>query len=389
MATMETRRLFLAAALLPILLLGCSPGTPSPEDATEVTVGGPPPALPQLTPELSTDLADLALTCIDTEYPNKPGNVLADAAGVLPPKQLHPAFYGCFDWHSAVHGHWALVRQLRLVPDHPAADAIRARLDEHLSAEALAAELAYFDEPHHRTFERPYGWAWLLRLVAELHTWDDPQGARWRANLRPLEDEIVARLIAFLPLQNYPVRLGTHTNTAFALTHALDYARAVGNADLEQRIVARSREYFLDDRDCPADYEPSGTDFLSPCLEEADLMRRVLPPTEFEPWLAAFLPDPAGPSMARLREPAVVLDLSDPYLIHLVGLNLSRAWCLAGVASQLPADHPARAVYERAAADHTTAGMGQVFTDQYGGEHWLATYAVYLLGGTGLPGGGS
>jgi len=340
-------------------------------------------ALPQLTPALASDLARLALDCIDTEYPNKPGNVLADEAGVLPPGQLHPAFYGCFDWHSAVHGHWALVRQLRVVADHPDSAEIRARLDEHLSAGALAAELAYFRQSHHKTFERPYGWAWLLRLVAELDAWDDPQARIWRGNLQPIEDEIVARLIAFLPLQNYPVRVGTHTNTAFALTHALDYARVVGNAELEARIVQRSREYYLGDRDCPTAYEPSGTDFLSPCLEEADLMRRVLPPAEFEPWLAAFLPDPGGPAMASLRQPAEVLDLSDPYLIHLVGLNLSRAWCLAGVASQLPPDHPSRDLYDRASADHAQAGMAKVFTDEYGGEHWLATYAVYLLSGVG------
>lgn len=388
MADMTIRPIGWTLVLVSTLTVGCGrPPTP-PADPPEVPEAEPVRSPHVLHPELASSLSRLALDCIDTEYPNKPGNVLADAAGVLPPAQLHPAFFGCFDWHSAVHGHWALVRQLRIVPDHPEAGVIRARLDDHLSAEALAAELAYFEAPYHATFERPYGWAWLLRLAAELHTWDDPQAATWRANVRPLEDEIVERLIAFLPLQNYPVRVGTHTNTAFALAHALDYARAVGNADLEQRILARSREYYLDDRECPAAYEPSGTDFLSPCLEEADLMRRVLRPDEFEPWLEAFLPDPSGPGMASLREPAVVLDLSDPYLVHLVGLNLSRAWCMAGVASQLPEGHPTRAVFQAAAGDHADAGMGGVFTDEYGGEHWLATYAVYLLGGTGLPGGG-
>ena len=340
--------------------------------------------MPVLNPELGTDLARLALDCIDTEYPNKPGHVMAGEADVKGPRDLHPAFYGCFDWHSAVHGHWALVRQLRIVPDHPLGAEIRARLDEHLAAEALAAELAYLQQPHHKTFERPYGWAWLLRLVAELHTWDDPQARIWRENLRPLEDEIVERLLAFLPLQNYPVRVGTHTNTAFALAHALDYARTVEDAELDKAIVTRSREYYLGDRSCPTSYEPSGTDFLSPCLEEADLMRRVLPPREFRRWLEGFLPDPPGKAMASLREPAEVLDLSDPYLIHLVGLNLSRAWCFAGVASQLPDDHPDRHVFEAVAASHANAGMDQVFTDEYGGEHWLATYAVYMLGGTGL-----
>ncbi len=371
--------------LLIVSLAACSaPAGPATEPAESVEPGRPPAELPGLTVDLSTDLARLALDCIDTEYPNKPGHVMAADAEVLPPRELHPAFYGCFDWHSAVHGHWALVRQLRIVPDHPLGEEIRARLDAHLAPDVLAGELAYLQQPHHKTFERPYGWAWLLRLVAELHTWDDPQARIWRENLRPLEDEIVARLIAFLPLQNYPVRVGTHTNTAHALAHALDHARAVGHTELEAAIVARSREYYLDDRDCPTAYEPSGTDFLSPCLEEADLMRRVLPQVEFQAWLAAFLPDPAGPGMAPLREPAVVLDLSDGYLIHLVGLNLSRAWCHAGVAAQLPESDPNRAVYQTAAVSHAEAGMAQVFTDEYGGEHWLATYAVYVLGGTGL-----
>ncbi len=372
------------------LLLGGIAGCPAseepapPEPATVAAApAGPPPEMPVLTSESAVLFADLALHCIDTEYPNKTGQVLAGPDEVLAPRSLHPAFYGCFDWHSAVHGHWALVRQLEEVDGHPRAEAMRAALEPHLTEEVLAAELAYFQQPHHKTFERPYGWAWYLRLAAELRTWDDPDARRWAAAVRPLEDLIVERLIAFLPLQNYPVRVGTHTNTAYALTHALDYARAVEDRQLEQVVVQRAREYYLDDRACPADYEPSGTDFLSPCLEEADLMRRVLPQDEFVPWLEAFFPDPAGPSFAPLREPAVVLDLSDGYLIHLVGLNLSRAWCLRGVADALPADHPHRAVYLDSAARHAEAGLALVSTGEYGGEHWLATYAVYLLTGAG------
>ncbi len=357
----------------------------------EVTVPSPPPVddappapIPALTAQRAAPFVQLALHCIDTEFPNKPGQVLAGAGEVATPRELHPAFYGCFDWHSAVHGHWALVRQLREVPELAVAAEVRQRLDEHLAAEPLAAELAYQRQPHHRTFERPYGWAWLLRLVAELEAWDDVDGNRWRENLRPLEGEIVGLMRAYLPVQNYPVRVGTHTNTAFALTHMLDYARTVGDAEFEQQIVARSREYYLADRDCPAAYEPSGTDFLSPCLEEADLMRRVLPPEEFAPWLEAFFPDPSDAAFGPLREPAEVLDLSDPYLIHLVGLNLSRAWCLRGIAGALPAQHGYRDGLLHSAGEHAQAGLALVSTGDYGGEHWLATYAVYLLTDVGM-----
>ena len=275
------------------------------------------------------------------------------------------------------------MRPLRQVPDLAGAAEVRQRLDEHLAAEPLAAELAYQRQPHHRTFERPYGWAWLLSLVAELEAWDDLDANRWRENLRPLEGEIVTLMKAYLPVQNYPVRVGTHTNTAYALTHMLDYARAVGDGEFEGQIVQRSREYFLEDRDCPAGYEPSGNDFLSPCLEEADLMRRVLPAEEFAPWLEGFFPHPSDAGFAQLREPAEVLDMTDPYLIHLVGLNLSRAWCLRGIAGALPAQHPYRDGLQHAAAAHTDAGLALVTTGEYGGEHWLATYAVYLLSGSG------
>jgi len=380
-----------ALSLVPVVLLalpGCSSSSVEderPADAEVAQEAGPLPAsvasLPTLTPGLAERLAGLALHCIGTEYPNKPGHVLAGPEDVLSPRQLHPSFYGCFDWHSAVHGHWALARQLRVVEGLAVAGDIREALSAHLSADSIAAELAYLRQPHHRTFERPYGWAWLLRLAAELHAWDDPDARRWREDLRPLEEEIVRKLTAYLPLQNYPVRVGTHTNTAFALAHALDYARTVGDEELAALLERRSRDYFLQDTGCPAAYEPSGTDFLSPCLEEADLMRRVLPADEFESWLSAFLPDPAGPGMASLREPAVVLDLSDPYLVHLVGLNLSRAWCYTGIAADLPASSPARPVFQAAGATHAEAGLGQIFTDEYGGEHWLATYAVYLLTG--------
>jgi hypothetical protein len=351
-----------AGPLLPLLLLLTAP---------------PPP--PGLAPELAHAYAEMALQCVHTEYPNKTGQVLAGDDEVLPPRALHPAFYGCFDWHSSVHGHWALVRQLRVVPDHPDEAAIRAALDRSLTPEAIAGEVAYFEQAHHRTYERPYGWAWLLRLAAELHTMDDPDAKRWAAALRPLEELVVERLTAFLPLQNHPIRVGTHASTAYALTHALDYAREVGDAQLEALIVARSRDYFLEDRACPLDYEPSGADFLSPCLEEADLMWRVLPAGEFEPWLAGFMSALSATPPGVPLQPAEVLDLSDPKLIHLVGLNLSRAWCLEGLADSLGPDHAAHGALVASANEHAEAGMALVRTGEYGGEHWLATFAVYLL----------
>ncbi len=369
---------------LPFVLIACGSGEVvdvAPVEGAEPSSSSAltPVASVELTAELAHAYAELALHCVDTEYPNKTGQVLAGDDEVLPPRALHPAFYGCFDWHSSVHGHWALVRQLRVVPDHPDQEAIRAALDRHLTVAAIAGEVAYFEQAHHRTYERPYGWAWLLRLAAELHASDDPDATRWAAALQPLEQVIVRRLTAFLPLQNHPIRVGTHSSTAYALTHALDYAREVGDEELESLIVRQSRDYYLDDRDCPLDYEPSGADFLSPCLEEADLMRRVLPPAEFEPWLAGFMPSLfATPPVVPLH-PAEVLDLSDPKLIHLVGLNLSRAWCLEGLAATLGPDHPAQGALLTSAGAHTAAGMALVSTGEYGGEHWLATYAVYLL----------
>jgi hypothetical protein len=340
-----------------------------------------PRPMPALDAALSERLTGLALRCVDVEYPNKLGQVLDGDAALLPPRVLHPAFFGCFDWHSAVHGHWALVRQLRTFPEHPQAEAMRAALRSHLSPENLVVERDYFRRPFSRTFERPYGMAWLLSLSAELRGWDDDDGRAMAAAMLPLEEEVIGLLTAFLPLQNHPVRVGTHTNTAYALAHAWDFAEVAGNDALRQQIQSRARDYYLADVACPLAYEPSGTDFLSPCLEEADLMRRVLPVEEFVPWLEAFLPDPAGDAFAPMRRPVEVLDLSDPYLVHLVGLNLSRAHCLQGIASALPGDHPWRPHLLDVAALHLEAGLADTFTDDYGGEHWLATFALRALTG--------
>jgi hypothetical protein len=330
--------------------------------------------------------AKLALACAGREYPNKPEHVLESAADAKTPKDLHPAFFGCYDWHSSVHGHWLLVRLLKTRPDLPSAPAIRARLASALSAEAIAGETAYVNAKSNRGFERPYGWAWTLRLAAELSRWDDPDAKAWSANLAPLEKAVVARFLDYLPKLTRPVRTGVHPNTAFALAEALDYARATGKADLEKTVVSRSHYYYGADRACPLAYEPSGEDFFSPCFEEADLMRRVLPRSEFSIFLKRFLPSlsPAISKKAFALEPAVVADPTDPRLVHLDGLNLTRAWTMKGIASALPSGDARRGVLEKSAAEHARAGLARVSSGNYEGEHWLASFAVYLLTDAGI-----
>jgi hypothetical protein len=325
--------------------------------------------------------AKLALACAGREYPNKPEHVLESAADAKTPKELHPAFFGCYDWHSSVHGHWLLARLLKTRPDLPSAPAIRARLSAALSAEAIAGETAYVNAKSNRGFERPYGWAWTLRLANELSHWDDPDAKTWSANLAPLEKAVVARFLDYLPKLTRPVRTGVHPNTAFALAEALDYARATGKADLEKTVVSRSHYYYGADRACPLAYEPSGEDFFSPCFEEADLMRRVMPQAEFSKFLKGFLPSlsPALSKKAFALEPAVVADPTDPRLVHLDGLNLTRAWTMRGIASALPQGDPRRGVLENSAQEHARAGLARVSSGNYEGEHWLASFAVYLL----------
>lgn len=342
---------------------------------------------PALTPELASRLARIALDGIVREYPNSPAHVLADAADARRPRELHPAFYGCFDWHSAVHGHWLLARLLRLLPALPEAAAIRAALGAHLTAANLRAEAAYFAEPGRRGFERPYGWAWLLKLAEELMGWDDPDGRRWSAAVAPLAGQIAGLYLEFLPRLTYPVRSGAHGSTAFGLAFALDYAAAAGHGPLRELVVARSLDYFGADRGAPAAWEPGGGDFLSPCLAEADLMRRVLPAGQFPQWLAAFLPELAAGGPPQLLTPAVVSDRSDGQIVHLDGLNLSRAWHMWGVAGALPPGDPRRAALHEAAGRHARAGLAGVGSGDYMGDHWLGSFALLMLGSA--PGGGA
>lgn len=332
-----------------------------------------------LTQSQASAFARLALKGLHKEYPTKPGDVFNSAADIKSPRAMHPAFHGCFDWHSSVHGHWMLVRLLRQFPNLAQAKQIRAALAESLTAANLQAEADYFAGPNRQSFERMYGWAWLLKLAEELHSWDDAQGRQWARNVKPLEDTIVARYVKFLPKQTYPIRSGVHPNTAFGLAFALDYARAAKNRALRELIEERSHTYYAKDESAPASWEPDGADFFSPSLMEADLMRRVLAPAEFKAWLGHFLPDLAKRQPRTLFEPAQVADRADPQIVHLDGLNLSRAWCLRSIAAALPKNDPARAALADAAQRHAAAALGHVASGDYVGEHWLATFAVYML----------
>ena len=322
--------------------------------------------------------ARLALDCIGREYPNKITHELRDDRDVAPPRTLYPSFHGCFDWHSSVHAHWLLVRLLRHAPDAAFAAEARVALGRSLTPKNIAGELATLQRGS-ATFERPYGLAWLLQLGADLRGWEDAQAREWLTALSPLEDEAARRLLAWLPRLTAPIRSGEHAQTAFAFGLALDAARASGHRALEDALVARSRDFHLDDRDCPLHYEPSGQDFLSPCIAEADLMRRVLAPREFARWLRRFLPAIPRTSDAGWLAPGVVLDASDGKLAHLDGLNLSRAWMLEAIADGLPPADRRRRALRASAERHATAGLAAVKGDEYAGAHWLGSFATYLL----------
>jgi hypothetical protein len=329
--------------------------------------------------------AKLALACVHKEYPNKIAHVLASDADVGPPRELTPAFCGCFDWHSAVHGHWLLVRLARTFPAAPFVPPARVALAQSLTAEHIAAEVRYMEAPGRADFERPYGLAWLLQLAAELREWDDPQARAWARTLVPLEHAAAERLASWLPKLSYPIRVGEHAQTAFALGLVLDWARTTGDQGMATLVEARTHDYYFADRDCPMAYEPSGQDFLSPCLAEADLMRRVLKPPQFAAWLGAFLPRLPLDGSAAWLQPAVVTDPADGKLAHMDGLNLSRAWMLEGIAGGLPAGDPRIASLRAAAAAHRASGLAAVTGEHYEGGHWLGSFAVYLVTGRGLP----
>lgn len=333
----------------------------------------------------AADFSRLALRCIATEYPNAPMQVLAGPDDARSPRALHPVFYGCFDWHSAVHSHWLLVRLLKCNPGHPAAAEARAALAERFTADALRAEAEYFDAPNNRGFERMYGWAWVLRLALELRTWVDPDARSWAANLAPLEQRLAELMLEYLPRLEYPLRTGVHPNTAFALGQGLDYAAGVGAAELDALLRDKAVEFFGSDQRYPVNYEPSGEDFFSPALAEADLMRRVLPRREFSQWLDRFLPDLRSGRLGPLLVPVEVRDMRDGRIGHLAGLNLHRAWTMQAVARALQPGDVRIGTLEASAKEHLDAGLGHVFSGCYEGEHWMGTFAVYAL--TGVDGG--
>ena len=323
--------------------------------------------------------AALALKCVHDEYPNKVGLVYNSDAEVVPPRLRTPAFYGCFDRHSSVHGHWLLVRLLRLHPDAPYAGEVRAALDQSLSSENIQGEVNSLSTPNQASYERPYGLSWALALGEELGKLTDPQGKKWAGNFAPLENLAADRLKSWLPKLYYPIRNGEHTQTAFGLSLAIDYARAAGDADFENLIVTRARFYYGKDLNCPLAYEPSGEDFLSPCLSEAALMARVMPKKEYARWLVRFLPQiPRNGSITWLKI-GVVTDRSDPRLAHLDGLNLSRAWMLDKIAFALPKTVSRRAALLNTARAHADATLPFVTGEHYEGGHWLGTYAIYYL----------
>lgn len=343
-----------------------------------------PASAPPLDAAAATRFARLALDCVHKEYPNKIAHVMQSDADAKPPRELTPAFYGCYDWHSSVHGHWLLVRLLKQFPDAPFAAEARAALARSLTADNLRAEVEYLRGPGRASFERPYGLAWLLQLAKELKTWDDPQARDWALAVSPLEVESAQRFMAWLPKLHYPIRVGEHSQTAFAFGLLSDWAVASGDVGIARLLDDRSRAYYAQDRDCPMAYEPSGEDFLSPCLAEADFMRRILPPRQFASWLSRFLPGIPSNGRGDWLAPGVVTDRSDPKLAHIDGLNLSRAWMLEGIASGLPEGDKRRGALLAAAAAHAAASLPAVTGEHYEGGHWLGTFAVYLTTRAGI-----
>jgi len=341
-----------------------------------------------VSPELAGRFAQLALDCVQREYPNKIAHVLNSDADVGTPRQLHPVFYGCFDWHSSVHGHWLLVRLLHLAPEiglpEELQQQIRLALDQNFSAEGVAVEVAYMQAENRKSFERPYGLAWFLQLTAELREWDDPQAAQWLAVLLPLESEIVVQIKSWLPNLAYAIRVGTHNQSMFAFGLMLDWARAADDRALAEMLNNRSMAFHLEDRNCPLNYEPSGEDFLSPCLMEADLMRRLLDQEAFAAWLTGFLPAIPRDGSGDWLTPGIVNDPTDGKLVHLDGVNLSRAWNLQNIAAALPAGDDRRAALLASSELHARTGIANVSAEHYEGSHWLASFATYLVTERGL-----
>ncbi len=333
--------------------------------------------VPALNLEQAKRLATLPISCIQVEFPNKLNQTIGGTEDLQSPKELHPAFYGCFDWHSSVHGHWSMVSLLKQFPEIENASTMKKMLLTNISKENLEKEVEYFYGKYNKNYERTYGWAWLLKLAEELHTWEDETARELENNLRPLTDLIVQKYIDFLPKLNYPIRVGEHPNTAFGLTFAWDYANTVGHQELKELIERRAKEFYLKDANCPISWEPSGYDFLSPCLQEAAIMKRVLPVSEFKTWFASFLPQLKD---ENYRLPVgEVSDRKDGKLVHLDGVNFSRAWALYDIIEGLPEyDH-----LKNMANEHINYSLPNVVGDSYEGGHWLGSFAIYALNSKG------
>ncbi|MFD1162019.1 DUF2891 domain-containing protein [Hwangdonia seohaensis] len=332
--------------------------------------------IPKLDLKGANTLAQLPMHCINTEYPNKLNQTIGNDDDLKSPSALHPAFYGCFDWHSSVHGHWSLVSLLKQFPDIDNADEIKNQLLNNISKENIESEVQYFYGKHNTSYERTYGWAWLLKLAEELHTWDDETARTLETNLQPLTDLIVGKYIEFLPKLNYPIRVGEHTNTAFGLSFAYDYASTVNNETLKNLIAQRAKDFYLKDAGCPITWEPSGFDFLSPCLEEAALMKRVLSTEDFKVWLHEFLPQLKDRNFKL--ETGKVSDRTDGKLVHLDGVNFSRAWSLNKIAEGLPEYNHLKNI----ANHHINYSLPSIVGDSYEGGHWLGSFAIYALNST-------
>ncbi|WP_373492003.1 DUF2891 domain-containing protein [Parasphingorhabdus sp.] len=377
-------------ALMIAILPGCSVAEDDQEPSSqergvfERKNVAPNPADNPLTPRKAEhSYARIALDCINKQYPNKISHVLNSGDDVAEPAKLTPVFYGCFDWHSAVHGHWLLTRLWGqdLVPEMD--NEIAAALAANFTAEKISGELAYIQGDDRASFERPYGLAWFLQLTAELREIADGEGDKaeqakaWLARLEPLEAQIVSNIKDWLPKLAYPIRLGTHNQSAFAFGLFLDWADRSNDTDMASLVRDKALGFHRNDRNCPMAYEPSGEDFLSSCLMVADLMRRVMDDREYAKWLSAFLPELPTDGSADWLAIGIVNDPTDGKLVHLDGLNLSRAWALEGMASALPADDPRRASLLASASLHGNSGEQSVRTPHYSGSHWLASFATY------------
>jgi hypothetical protein len=362
--------------ILPSLAL---PSLALPSLVMAQSTSSPPP----LDPAAAARFAGLALSCLHREYPNKIAHTMASDADALPPHVLTPAFYGCFDWHSDVHGHWLLVRLLRLYPNAPFAAQARTELARSFTPTNIAGEVAHLTRSDRVEFERPYGLAWLLQLSSELRQWKDPRAQQWLTTLQPLETAAAGRLKSWLPKLHYPIRIGEHEQTAFSFGLVWDWAGVTGDTEMRRLLTDAAHRFYQNDRNCPLSYEPSGQDFLSPCLAEADFMRRVVDRAAFSKWLTDFLPEiPTSAGKAWLT-PGIVTDRADPKLAHLDGLNLSRAWMLEGIAHGLGPDDRRTAALLAAANSHREAALPAVTGEHYEGGHWLGTFAVYLTSHAG------